>query len=165
MAKDSLDDEFDRAEFYRGEDPDAGDDEYELEPPDEQIIAGEKRRAKEAVELARESVDIDKMYREHDSIGEGDIEQFIKDWRFQYSTKHLLIAMSVLAVILVIGRFVFGGFAATILVLVFVTLASIYGYFAWQEQQRRAEWEAERDELYRRNRERNARAARGDADA
>jgi hypothetical protein len=39
--------------------------------------------------------------------------------------------------------------------LTFLVLASIYGWFTWQEQKRREEWERKRDELYRRHQERH----------
>lgn len=152
-----LDDQFDRETFYRGEDPEAADeDEYELEAPDEEIIAGEKRRAAEAVEAAGQAVDVDQLYREHDAIGRDDLDEYLKGTRFQFTTKQLLIATTVVAGLLVLARMLVGGWFPVIIVLVFSTLASIYSWFAWQEHQQRQEWEARRDELYERNKQRHA---------
>ncbi|WP_425396953.1 hypothetical protein [Aeoliella sp.] len=149
-----LDDEFDRETFYRGEDPDAGEeDDYELMPPDEEIIAGEKRRAAEAVDQASKSVDIDDLYRDQAAISD-DIEDYVKGLRFQFGVKHLLWAMTALAVMFVVGKYIIGGLGAMLLVLTFLGLAAAYGWFTWQEQQRLQQWEAKRDELYRRHQER-----------
>jgi len=155
MSKQPLEDEFDRETFYRGADPDADDDEYELEPPDEEIIAGEKRRADEAVESASHAVDVDELYRQHDAIGMDDLEEYLKDARFQFTTKQLLIATTVLAVLLVLGRLLVGGWFPVLVVLVFTVLASTYSWFAWQEHQKRQEWEEKREELYERNKKRH----------
>ncbi len=151
-----LDDEFDRQTFYRGHDPEAdAEDDYELEPPDAEVIAGEKRRADEAVQHASKAVDLDELYREETSVTAQDIEEYLKDFRFQFGTKHLLMAMTAVAMLFVLGRFVFGGFAPLLLVLTFTVLASIYGWFSWHEHKRRQEWERKREELYRRHQQRH----------
>lgn len=154
-----LDDEFDRETFYRGEDPDAADeDDYELMPPDEEIIAGEKRRAAEEVDRASKAINIDDLYREQQGITD-DIESYVKNLgkkvKFQFGVKHLLWAMTALAVMFVIGKYVIVGWGAMLLVLTFLGLAAAYGWITWQEQQRQREWEVKRDELYRRHQERN----------
>ena len=156
MSKSPLDNEFDRQTFYRGHDPDADEvDEYEVLPPDEEVIAGERLRAEEAVEHASKAVDLDELYRENASVTADEIEEYLKDLRFQFGTKHLLIAMTAVAVLFVLGRFVFATPAALMLVLTFTVLASIYGWLTWQERRRREEWERKRDELYRRHQQRH----------
>ncbi len=153
-----LDDELDRQSFYRGEAPDATDeDEYELEPPDEEIIAGEKRRAAAAVEEASMAVDVDALYRENTSVTMDEIESHLREmqFKFQFGVKHLLIAMTVVALAFIVGRFLLGGFLPLLIVLTFTVLASAYGFILWKENERRKEWEAKRDELYRRNKERH----------
>ncbi|WP_442484199.1 hypothetical protein [Aeoliella sp. SH292] len=149
-----LDDEFDRQTFYRGQDPEADDeDEYELEPPDEEIIAGAKRRADEAIAEASNTVDINELYRDHDDTAINDLQDYLKDFKFQFGTKHLLWAMTALAVVFVLGQFVFG-YGALFVILTFLALAGAYGWITWKEKIRYQEWEAKRDELYRRHNER-----------
>ena len=145
-----LKDEFDRDVFYRGEDPDAADEaDYELEPPDEAIIEGEKRRAAEAMEHASRAVDINQLYEESASLTMDDVGDYLKGVRFQFGIKHLLWAMTLLAVVFAVGRYLLGGYGTTLLVLTFLLLAGAYGWVTWQEQQRLRQWEAKRDELYR----------------
>lgn len=156
MAKSPLDDPFDREVFYRGEDPDAAEEEdYELLPPDEEVLEGEKRRAAEVLDHASKAVDIDELYRQDELIGTDDLEEYWKQVRFRFGIKHLLLAMTLLAVMFAIGRYVLGGFGAVMVVLTFLGLAGAYTWITWQENQRRAEWEQKRDELYRRHRERH----------
>lgn len=155
MSKQPLDDEFDRQTFYRGQDPEADDeDEYELEPPDEEIIAGAKRRADEAIAEASKTVDINELYRDHDDTAINDLQDYLKDFKFQFGVKHLLWAMTALAVVFVLGQFVFG-YGALFVILTFLALAGAYGWITWKEKIRYHEWEAKRDELYRRHNERN----------
>lgn len=150
-----LKDEFDREVFYRGQDPDAEDEaDYELEPPDEAVIAGEKRRAAEAMDRASRAVDINQLYRESESLGVEDVQAYLKDIRFQFGIKHLLAAMTLLAVVFVVGRYILGGFGTVLLVLTFLLLAGAYGWVTWQEQIRLKQWEQKRDELYRQNQQR-----------
>lgn len=155
MSETPLEDEFDRQTFYRGADPEAeAEDDYELMPPDEEVIAGEKRRAAEAVDHASKAVDVDELYREQSALAIDDIQEYLKDARFQFSTKHLLWAMTALAVVFTVGRFLFRGFAVVLLLITFLALASAYGWITWQEKKRMEEWELKRDELYRRHQER-----------
>ncbi|QDU54592.1 hypothetical protein [Aeoliella mucimassa] len=151
-----LDDEFDRETFYRGKDPEAdNEDDYELMPPDEAVIAGEKQRAAEAMERASMAVDVDELYREDTSVSMEDIEAQLRDFKFQFGTKHLLIAMTVVAITIIFGRLLLGGWLPILIVVVFGVLASAYGWITWKENQHRREWEAKRDELYRRNQARH----------
>lgn len=155
MSNAPLDDEFDRQTFYRGQDPEAeAQDDYELLPPDEDVIAGEKKRAEEAVHHASKAVDLDELYREDNSVTIQEVEQYLQDFKFQFGTKHLLMAMTAFALLFVLGRYVFES-GALIVVLTFTALASIYGWFTWQEHKRRQEWERKRDKLYRRHQERH----------
>ncbi|MGI9455434.1 MAG: hypothetical protein ACR2NU_02680 [Aeoliella sp.] len=155
MPKKPLDDEFDREVFYRGEDPEAdAEEDYELLPPDAAVIEGEQRRAQEAVEHAKKSVDLNELYDDPTTIGANDLDEYLKDLRFRFTTRHLLIAMTVLAVLFTIGRILTGGWAPVLLVFVFMVLASTYGFFSWQEHKRQKEWEHKREELYRRHQDR-----------
>lgn len=152
-----LDDEFDRQTFYRGQDPDAdNEDDYEIEPPDEEVIAGAKRRAEEAVAHASKAVDLDELYKDHTDTAINDIQDYLKDVRFQFGVKHLLMAMTALAVVFVLGRILLGGWGTVLLIFMFAALAGAYGWITWQENIRYREWEAKRDELYRRHQERDA---------
>ncbi len=156
QPNDSPDDSFDRETFYdepeAEKEPEAeSEEDYELMPPDAEVIAGEQRRAHEAITQAEEVIDVNDLYDSPASIEFGDFDQYLRNFRLRYTTRHLLIAMGVLAVLLTLGRFVLGGFAPLLLVLVFTTLASAYGYIRWQEHQRYQEWQRKRDELYRRH--------------
>lgn len=156
MSDKPLEDEFDRQTFYGGADADAEEEEdYELLPPDEEVIAGEKRRAAEAVDHASKAVDVDQLYREQSGLAINDIQEYLSEVRFQFGVKHLLGAMTALAVVFAVGRFLFGGYGTVLLLLTFFALASAYGWITWQEKKRMDEWEQKRDELYRRHQERH----------
>lgn len=166
MAKKPLDDQFDREVFYRGSDPEAEEvEDYELLPPDEEVVAGEKRRAAEVLETAGQAVDVDELYREPEPMDREDIEEYFKDFRLRFTTKHLLIAMTALAVAFTVGRFLLDGWFSLLLVLTFLTLASAYAFFTWQEHQQRQEWERKRDELYQRNKQRHRKRDESASDA
>jgi hypothetical protein len=152
-GKRPLDDEFDRAEFYRGIDPEVEDDdeEYELAPPDEDLLEAERRRAREVVEQAQLAVDFEQLERAEREFAELDAKVYLDRLKFQFGTKHLLIAMAVLAVALVVGMVV--DLLPILLVGSVALLAAAYGYLTWREAQQREELEARRAELYERKKQ------------
>lgn len=153
MAK-PLDDQFDREEFYRGADPDAEDgDEYDLLPPDESIMEAERQRAQEMVDFAQKQVDLAILDREAQGLEGHHLEDYAQLLRMRFQTKHLLIAMAVLAVALTIGLVT--GFGVVLVVGTFALLAGAYAYLTWKELQRQNEWDAKRAEIYRKHDQRD----------
>jgi hypothetical protein len=134
--------------------PDEDDDaEYELEPPDAEVVAAEERRAREAVEATRMSIDIDEIYRESDrSRGDEILDNWVRDFRFRFrfQTKHLLIATAVLAIGLALWRLELFGTALVILLM--ISVAGVYLYVSWQEKRQQQEAVRRRQEMYARNR-------------
>jgi hypothetical protein len=142
-----------REKFYAPGGDEWGDDgvEYELEPPDEEVLALEKRRAREDIVASELAIDVDEIYREMDGRAKLDFSGERGQFRFQFQVKHLLIATAVLAVILTLVRIeIFGGLAAL------VTLAVAGGALAYFELQQQHRWkEAQRrfQEKYERRRQ------------
>jgi hypothetical protein len=132
------------------EDDDA---DYELEPPDPEVIAAEERRAREAVEATRMTIDIDEIYRESDRRPGGEIlDDWARNFRigFRFQVKHLLIATAVVAIALALWRLELFG---TALVLgLMLSVGGIYLYVLWQEKKQQQEAERRRREMYERNR-------------
>jgi hypothetical protein len=132
------------------EDEDA---DYELEPPDPDVIAAEERRAREAVEGSRMSIDIDEIYRESDRRqGNEILDDWARNFRagFRFQVKHLLIATAVLAIALALWRLQLFG---TALVIGFMlSVAGVYLYVLWQEKKQQQEAARRRTEMYARNR-------------
>src|SRR5262245_11871100 len=97
-----------RDKFYSTTPSSADDDEYELEPPDPDILSSDERRGREAIEASQTAIDVDEIYREAerkrgDEILENWVRNFPSSFRFQI--KHLLIATAVLAIALTLARF------------------------------------------------------------
>jgi hypothetical protein len=146
-----LEDEFDRATFYRGPDPEAEEeDEYELMPPDEDLMEADRRRAREEVERAQLTVDLQQLERDERGVGEHNFDDYLQKVKFQFSTRQLLILTAVVSVILALA-FVAGAFTV-VLLLTFGVLAGAYGYITWLEHRQQAELEARRADLYERKR-------------
>jgi hypothetical protein len=123
------------------------DDEYELEAPDPEVLAAEERRKRELVESAREAIDIDAIYREADrNRGAEIIEQWFRNFRFQFQLKHLLIGTALVAIILTVGRF--AGFGLTIMLIVMLGVFAFYSVVKWEEGKQQAEADRVRDEMY-----------------
>jgi hypothetical protein len=132
---------------------DDGDDDYELElePPDPAILAGEQRRAQEALETTRMSIDIDEIYRESErDLGREAIENWFRGYRFRFQVKHLLIATAVLAILLTLYNL---NLMVLVVIGVMLTIAGIYLYFQWLERKHEEEAHRRRQEMYARRRE------------
>lgn len=127
------------------------DDELELEPLDPEILKHQQERTKRKVREAEDSVDINEVY-DQEVVGDPvDLDQ-LKNFRF--TTRHLLIATAVLAMVMTLfvqlegcmGFFVSGCIA----------LAAGW-YFVLREEKRRiADLELQREEFARRNAARRA---------
>jgi len=139
----------DRDKFYSA--PDAGndDEEYEVEPPDAEVLAAEERRGKDAIEASRESIDIDEIYREASrDRGSEIVENWLRNFRFRFQIKHLLIATAVVAIAMTLAKF--GSLGSTIVILVMLSVASVYVYLQWQESMQQREAARRREEIYAR---------------
>jgi hypothetical protein len=123
------------------------DDEYELEDTDPAVLAAEERRKKELVESARQAIDIDAVYREADrDRGAEVVEQWIRNFRFQFQVKHLLFGTALLAIFLTVVRF--AGFGFTVFLLFILSIVALYLFLKWEESKQQAEAERKREEMY-----------------
>jgi hypothetical protein len=154
-AKEPTFDPFDRGNFYGSPPPPPPasevsneDDDYEVEAPDEQLLQGERTRAEEEIVLAQSNIDIDAIYRETEA--DPDWEEMWKGLRFQYQTKHLLILMAVVAMLVM--AVLKTNFAVVLIVVTVLGLAGVHGYLAWRENQRQERLETQRKEMYERAR-------------
>src|SRR5580765_757869 len=96
-----------RDKFYRSTSNDWDDDDVELdvEPPDAEVLAHEKRRAEKLVEVSEMSIDVDEIYRDLEQRDAPALPfKLPEKIRFQFQVKHMLIATAVLAVVLTMGR-------------------------------------------------------------
>jgi uncharacterized membrane protein YecN with MAPEG domain len=127
------------------------DSEYELEPPDADVLAAEERRAKAAIEATRRSIDIDEIYREDSRDRGGEIlQEWTRNLKFRFQVKHLLIGTAVLAIALTLWRW--GILGTTLVILMMLSIAGLYLYLQWQEKKQRDEADRRRREMYARRR-------------
>jgi hypothetical protein len=132
-------------------DDSVGDADYELEPPDADVLAAEERRAKEAIEATLTSIDIEEIYREESRDRGGEIlQEWIRNLKFRFQVKHLLIGTAVLAIALTLWRW--GILGTALVILTMLSIAGVYLYLQWQEKKQRDEAERRRREMYARRR-------------
>ena len=141
-----------RDKFYSsGADEDDG-DEYELEPPDPEVMAKEERQAAAAIEASRRAIDIDQIYRETtERSGEEIFGEWFRGFRFQFQIKHLLIATAVLAILLTLWQL--GVLGRVLTIAIMLTVFIVYFYVEWKEKQRLDEADRRREEMFRRAKE------------
>jgi hypothetical protein len=153
-------DDTERDKFYSSRDEWGDDDtEYEVEPPDADVLALEKRRAEEIVESSEMSIDVDEIYRDLDRRDSAESPfQWPDSFRFKFQVKHLLIVTAVLAIVLTMWRLeMLVNFLG---VIVLTLLGGGLAYMELKEQRRWAEAERIWNEKYRRRREFLERTAR-----
>jgi hypothetical protein len=145
----------DRDEFYLSK-PDAAEDDgddYELEPPDAEVLAAEERRGREAIDATHATIDIDEIYRD---AGRQRADEILENWfkdfrfRFRFQVKHLLIATAVLAIVLTLAKLQMLGTVAVLLVM--FSVAGLFFYLQWQEKKAEDEATRRRHEMYERRR-------------
>jgi hypothetical protein len=125
------------------------DSDYELEPPDADVLAAEERRAKAAIEATRRSIDIEEIYREESRDRGGEIlEEWTRNLSFRFQVKHLLIGTALVAIALTLWRW--GVLGTALVILVMLSIAGLYLYLQWQEKKHRDEAERRRQEMYAR---------------
>jgi hypothetical protein len=141
-------DERDRDKFYTAPDKDSDDDEYELEPPDPVADENRRRAARDSVDP---TIDIDDIYRDADrNRGAEILENWVRNFRFQFQVKHLLILTAVLAIILTLARLQILGTALVILIM--LSVFGLYMYLQWEEKKQQDEAARKREEVYARRR-------------
>lgn len=146
-ASDGSNADLDRDAFY---DPleDENAEDYELEPIDPVVIEHQQKMATRAVDEAAASLDVSALYAERDRMQE--LEDFTKDFKFQFGVKHMLMATAGLAILLSLAK-IFSGFGALILVAL-VGLGGAHAYLAWKDRQRMARIQEKRDTIIAMNR-------------
>jgi hypothetical protein len=145
-------DERERDKFYSAPDASSDDGEYEVEPPDPDVVSAEDRHGQDVAESARLSIDIDEIYREADrNRGAEIIEQWFRNFHYRFQATHVYIATAVLVVILALAKL--EGFWAAIFILLMFSVAGLYSYLKWEENKQQAEADRKRQELYTRRRE------------
>jgi hypothetical protein len=154
-------DDRERDKFYSSNPDDADDEDLELEPPDPTVLAGEQLRAKETLESTRIAIDIDNIYREAErDPGREFIENWLRNYRFRFQVKHLLVATAVLAILLTLAK---KDLMIFVVIGVMLTIAGVYLYFQWLERKHQEEANRRRQELYARRREQLANKSPADA--
>ncbi|MEX2307066.1 MAG: hypothetical protein WD738_05710 [Pirellulales bacterium] len=144
-------DDPERDKFYSSTSDDAAEgDEYELEPLDPEVLAGEQRRAQETMETTRMSVDIDEIYREAErDRGREILESWARHLPRRFQIKHLLLATAVLAILLTLARL---NLLGMLVVAIMLSVAGVYLYLQWQEKKQQDEVAQRRHEMYARRR-------------
>lgn len=153
-------DERERDKFYSSTSDDEDDgNEYEVEPPDAEVLAGEERRGKEALESTQMQIDIDEIFREADRDHGGEIlDRWLRNFQFRFQVKHLLIATAVVAILLTLARLRLLG--TVVVLVVMISVAGLYLYLQWQDKKRQDEANRRRQEMYARRRAHFARTSR-----
>lgn len=154
-------DDRDREKFYVAPETSADDDdlELELEPPDTEA---DERRKRAALATIAARIDIDEVYREADRDRGGEImENWLRNFRFRFQVKHLLIATAVIAIALTLAKFQL--FWTALIVLVMLSVFALYAYIQKEEHKHQAEVDRKRDALYARRRAQQAAQISGHA--
>lgn len=138
------DEPIDRQSFYTDLDENDDDGDYELEPVDEEILRGEQERARADMVRAQTSLDIDDVYER--STADERLDEFLKQARFQFQLKHLLMATAVLAVFLSLWK-LFASSVAALMLVVMSALVVTHAYLGWRDRQREAMLAARRARL------------------
>jgi hypothetical protein len=142
-------DDPERDKFYSAPEPSEDDDEeLELEPPDETI---EERQRQMALNAIRSRIDIDEVYRDADRDRGGEImENWFRNFRFQFQLKHLLIATALLAIIMTLIRLEL--FWTTLIVGTMLAVTGLYAYLRIEEKKHELEADRRRQAMYARRR-------------
>jgi hypothetical protein len=145
-------DDLDRDKLYSaggGADDDDGAD-YELEPPDPELLAAEKRRAAEALEIHKKSIDIDEIYRDFDARRDSEIiaawVERLRNFRFQFQVKHLLALTAAVAMLLAVRNWI--GLGRLVVIGFMFFIAGVTLYLHWEEQKRQEAADRKRERMY-----------------
>lgn len=115
-------------------------DEYELEEIDQSVLDHERERGEAELKKAESAVDVDRLYREMDSAADWD--GLAGKVRAQFGIKHLLILMTVVAVVLGMwqaGLFSSGAAFAFLIFLTLLGLGLTHAYINLKERRKQEE--------------------------
>jgi Flp pilus assembly protein TadB len=155
-------DDLDRDKLYSAAAPDGEDEDgdYELEPVDPELIAADERRAAAAIDVHRTAIDVNEVYRDVDANRDNVIFQELvgrlRNFRFQFQIKHLLIATALAAVLLTLHKLGMGLFTM-FAVLIMGGVAGLSIYLKWEENKRQEEANRRRQKMYAARRAQQAR--------
>ena len=136
-APDSPSDDLNRDAFYSADsiEPDDGDD-YELEPPDPDVITAEQRLTAERIAAAARSLDDDEIMREDQRRIDGQfVSELLSNFRFQFQIKHLLWATGVVAVLVAVAQY---SWPASVMLAVLASVGGTLTFLSWKEKQHEA---------------------------
>ena len=147
MAPDDLD----RDKMYTaGADDWDSDAELELEPPDPQVLAAEQRRAAEAIDVHRKTIDIDEVYRDVDANRDNEIVaewvNHFRNFRFQFQIRHLLILTAVVAMLLAVSQWI--NLGTVFIVGIMLAVAGVSLYLKLEENKRQEAADRRRRKMY-----------------
>jgi hypothetical protein len=124
--------------------PDDDGDEYELEAPDEAI---EERRRQDAMASVERRIDINEVYADAErSRGSEILENWVRNFRFQFQVKHLLIATAVLAIVLTL--FKLHVFLPVLFVLIMLSIIGVTLYLRREDLKHQKEAAERREQIY-----------------
>ena len=130
------------------DDDDEGAD-YELEPPDADVIAAEERRGAEQVDAVKRAINIDAIYSDYEGRRDAEIiRSWIENFRLRFRVKHLFILTAVVAVLLTMARAGGSGIINAIVVTFIVGIVGVSLYLQWAEQKRQEEADRRRQQMY-----------------
>ena len=142
--------DIDRDQFYADNEWDDS-MEYEVEPPDPDVLAAEDRRAKEIVAATQLSIDVDELYRKHDERHDREfLDELIGKFHFRFRTKHLLMVTTIVAVVIAVAVQQSAG--AVFVLGMMLAVGGLTGYLSWRQYQHEKEVERRREELFARRR-------------
>ncbi len=140
-----------RDEFYEGGDEWDDSVEYEVEPPDPEVLAAEERRAKEMIAATKLSIDVDDIYNDAEQHHDREyLDDLMRNFRLRFRTKHLLLATTVVAVVIAVA--VQKGAGAVFVLGMLLVIGGATAYLSWRQHQHEQEVERRRDELFERRR-------------
>lgn len=156
-------DDLDRDKMYTSRASGADDDDdadLELEPLDPELVAAEERRAAAAIEVHRSAIDVDAVYREFEANRDSEI---VREWmdrlrnlRFQFGTRHLLILTAIVAVLVVLSMWM--GTGTVIMVGIMLGVAGLTLLLKLEENKYQEEADRRRQKMYAERRAAQARA-------
>lgn len=144
-------DELDRDKIYTAASDDWDSDaELELEPPDPEVIAAEERRTAAAVDTHRKSIDVEEVYRDFEANRDSEVlaewVERLRNFRWQFQVRHLLVLTAVVALLLAIRQWMNWG---TILIVgIMLAVAGVSLVLKLEENKRQEEADRRRRKMY-----------------
>jgi hypothetical protein len=147
----------DRDKLYSAGAGDRGDEgtEYEVEPPDPQVLAAEECRAEEILAASQLAVELQEIDDEADGRSDRQyLGKLVRGFRFRFRTKDLLVATTVAAVLMAVAvQHAFGRF---FVLAALIVVGGITAILSWKQYEREVELDRRRQALLARRREQRA---------